>query len=76
MPPLTAGVRTALPKSLILLGGPHITAFGIQALEDSAADAAVAGEGELSFEQILNAFLGGADFSAVPGLMCATTKAN
>ena len=69
LPPLTAGVRTALPKSLILLGGPHITAFGIQALEDSAADAAVAGEGELSFEQILNAFLGGADFSAVPGLM-------
>ena len=51
------------------MGGPHITAFGIQALEDSAADAAVAGEGELSFEQILNAFLGGADFSAVPGLM-------
>ena len=57
---------TAFPKSLILLGGPHITAFGIQALEDSAADAAVAGEGELSFEQILDALLGKKRFCAVP----------
>ena len=69
LPPLTAGVRTAFPKSLILLGGPHVSAFGIKALESSSADAAVAGEGELSFEQILRAYLDGSDFSTIPGLM-------
>ncbi len=67
--PLTRAVRDAFPEALILLGGPHSSSFRAKILEDTAADAAVAGEGELSFERILEAHLGGSDFSGIPGLM-------
>ena len=67
--PLTRAIRQGLPDALILLGGPHISAFGAKAMEDTAADAAVLGEGELSLEQIVRARLDGGDFSTIPGLI-------
>ncbi len=67
--PLTQRLRASLPKSLILLGGPHVSAFGEAALKGTQADAAVAGEGELVLEQILRAYREGAGLESVPSLM-------
>ena len=62
-------LRQALPNALILLGGPHASASRGQALENGGADAAVVGEGERVFEQVLEARLAGQDFSDIPGLV-------
>jgi len=64
----TRKARAALPGALIVLGGPHVSASGAKAMEDTAADAAVAGEGELAFEQILGAYGNGTDLSGIPGV--------
>ena len=70
MPVIARGVRDAKPDTFIVLGGPHVSAFGKPALEHCpAADAAVAGEGELSMEMILRALHEGGGFSHIPGLM-------
>ncbi|HPO15691.1 MAG TPA: radical SAM protein [Candidatus Hydrogenedentes bacterium] len=63
-------VREGLPKALIVLGGPHASSFCEKALEDTAADALVAGEGERAFERLIQEyFLGGRDLSLIPGLI-------
>jgi len=67
--PLTQMVRAGLPDALILLGGPHISSFGVKAIEDTAANAAVSGEGELTFEQIIRAHFDGGDFGDIPALI-------
>jgi len=69
LPGLTGAIRTGLPDALILLGGPHASSFRERVLEDTCADAAVAGEGELSFEALIRAWTEGTDFSSIPGLM-------
>lgn len=69
LPGLTQGMRQALPKALILLGGPYASSSGVEALKATHVDAAIAGEGELAFEQVIQAWLDGGDFSHVPGLI-------
>ncbi len=66
---LTRTIRQALPKALLLLGGPHASAFEEKVLEQTDADAAVVGEGELAMEEILKAHFGGGDFGKIPGLI-------
>jgi radical SAM superfamily enzyme YgiQ (UPF0313 family) len=66
---LTRTIRQTLPKVLIVLGGPHTSAFETRVLEQGDADAAVLGEGELAFEQLLTARFDGGDFSKIPGLI-------
>ncbi len=67
---LTRTIRQGRPNALILLGGPHTSAFEEKVFEQADADAAVMGEGELAFEAILNAYLDdNGDFSTIPGLM-------
>ncbi|HEO72005.1 MAG TPA: B12-binding domain-containing radical SAM protein, partial [Candidatus Hydrogenedentes bacterium] len=66
--PLTAALREVRPKALIAIGGPHASAFQAQALEECGADIAVVGEGELTFERVLEAYLSGGGFDAIPGL--------
>ncbi|MBW7866622.1 MAG: radical SAM protein [Candidatus Hydrogenedens sp.] len=68
LPEITAGVRAALPGALILVGGPHVSAVGADILRKTCADAAVPGEGEIAFEQILRRHLDGSDFSDIPGV--------
>ncbi|HDP33548.1 MAG TPA: B12-binding domain-containing radical SAM protein [Candidatus Hydrogenedentes bacterium] len=68
---LAEKIRAGLKDAIIVLGGPHISSFGAQALEKAAAaDCAVSGEGERSFELICRCYLegDGKDFSEVPGL--------
>ncbi len=69
LPALTQAMREALPNALIALGGPYASSSGAEALEATGADVAVAGEGELAFERVVQAWLDGGDFSAVPGLL-------
>jgi anaerobic magnesium-protoporphyrin IX monomethyl ester cyclase len=70
MPVIAKAVRQAKPDTFIVLGGPHISAFGSPALKHCPdANAAVAGEGELSMEMIVQALLDGGDLSHIPGLM-------
>ena len=70
--PLTQMVRAGLPNALILLGGPHVSSFGAGALADTAANVAVAEEGELAFEQVLHTHFDGGDLGGIPGLMWRT----
>jgi len=79
LPELTRGIRRALPKALMLIGGPHVSAFAARAMVNIEADAAVAGEGERTFEAIVRAYLSGggrhpagldgAGFGGIPGLI-------
>lgn len=66
---IVAGIRIALPKTLIVVGGPHVSAFGAASLAEIGADAAVVGEGERSFEMIVEARLNGSALSDIPGLV-------
>ena len=66
--PIIKALRAAKPEAKIILGGPHISAFGANVLEQAPADAAVAGEGERSMEMIVEAHLSGSDYSEIPGL--------
>jgi anaerobic magnesium-protoporphyrin IX monomethyl ester cyclase len=61
-------VRAALPKALVVLGGPHVNSFGARSLENNAAHVAVPGEGEVALEHVINTFLEGESFSTIPGI--------
>lgn len=71
---VTQAIRAALPRSLILLGGPHVSAFGEDALAGTAADLAVAEEGELMAAQILEAYRGNGTYEDIPGLIRRTSS--
>jgi anaerobic magnesium-protoporphyrin IX monomethyl ester cyclase len=68
LPDLTDQLRRALPKAWIILGGPHVSASQAGVMKNVQADAAVAGEGEQYFEQIVRAFLEGGGLDEVPGI--------
>lgn len=54
----------------VILGGPHVSAVKRQALETSEADFAIAGEGEFSFEELLNELQSGTKkFDSIQGLI-------
>lgn len=69
LPGLSRLVREALPQAFILLGGPHPSALGARALDNTAVDVAVAGEGEVALKMVIEAYLGTRDYSAIPGLI-------
>ena len=69
LPELAQKARQALPKALIVLGGPHITGFGAGVLEDVDADVLVTCEGEAALEQVLQAHAEGSGFGHIPGLI-------
>jgi len=67
---LSSGVRRALPKALLMIGGPHASAYGAELMDTTCADCVVIGEGELTCEHVLQIWQEGSrDFSAVPGLV-------
>jgi anaerobic magnesium-protoporphyrin IX monomethyl ester cyclase len=69
LPEVTQGIRTLLPEALIVLGGPHVAAFREEALAATSANLAVAGEGEIAMERILQAYLDAGDMTQIPALM-------
>jgi radical SAM superfamily enzyme YgiQ (UPF0313 family) len=67
---LSSGIRSALPRALLMIGGPHASAYGAELLDTTCADCVVVGEGELTCEHVLRIWQEGSrDFSAVPGLV-------
>jgi radical SAM superfamily enzyme YgiQ (UPF0313 family) len=68
LPYLTSQLRMALPRALIILGGPHISAVGSTSLAGTEADAAVPGEGERTLVSIILHHYDGRDLSGIPGI--------
>jgi anaerobic magnesium-protoporphyrin IX monomethyl ester cyclase len=67
---LSSGLRGALPRALLMIGGPHASAFGAELMDTTCADCVVVGEGELTCEHVLQLRQEGSrDFSGVPGLV-------
>ncbi len=65
---LTRILKTILPRALIVIGGPHVSAFESRSLEGNCADVGVPREGELALEQIIRAFFEGNSFAGIPGI--------
>ncbi len=65
---ITANMRRALPQVHIALGGPHASASRADALLGNAADIAVEGEGEWTFERAIRADFDPEGLAAIPGL--------
>ncbi len=61
-------VRKALPKAIILAGGPHPSQYPDETLENLAIDGAVIYEGDVTVEQILNSIAKGESWSEVKGI--------
>jgi anaerobic magnesium-protoporphyrin IX monomethyl ester cyclase len=66
---LISGVKEVLPKTLTVMGGPHVTFTDEQTLQQCPSlDTIVRGEGEKTFEELLLARQSGASLSSVKGL--------
>jgi anaerobic magnesium-protoporphyrin IX monomethyl ester cyclase len=61
-------VKEKLPESVVVIGGPHVNAFGSEALALKTVDYAVEGDGERSFGELLEALVTGGALENVPGL--------
>ncbi len=72
LPYITKNLKASLPDALIVIGGPHVSAFKEKSLEGNLADVAVPYEGELTFESLLNAYSGNGDISGVTGIFRRT----
>ncbi len=69
LPVLTQSIRAALPDALLVLGGPHVSALGMEAVAATTADVGVVGEGEIAMEHILRAYIEGGDMADIPGII-------
>ncbi len=67
--PISREMRRALPNALIVLGGPHASAAGANSIDGTDITMAVPGEGELSFEAIVQARREGTGVEHIPGLI-------
>lgn len=62
--------RAVLPHSLIMIGGPHVTALPEETMRNGPFDVVVLGEGEYSFLEIAQRVRNASsDFSGISGLM-------
>ena len=70
LPEVARLTREALPKALIMVGGPHASSAKALVMDEADVDVVVPGEGELATEAVLRSLQEGSrDFSAVPGLI-------
>jgi anaerobic magnesium-protoporphyrin IX monomethyl ester cyclase len=76
IPYLTKNLKSALPDSLIIIGGPHVSSFTEDSLLDNHADIAVPGEGEIALEKIIQRYLSGESYSDVAGIYIRDAKNN
>jgi radical SAM superfamily enzyme YgiQ (UPF0313 family) len=61
-------VRRRAPGTFLVAGGPLATANAEYVVERSPVDACVMGEGERTFQALLDALLAGTDWRALPGI--------
>lgn len=65
---LAASIKKALPKSLIIAGGPHPSTFPQDIAYEPAIDLFVLGEGEMAVTTILERLENGAGFDDIEGI--------
>jgi radical SAM superfamily enzyme YgiQ (UPF0313 family) len=61
--------REAAPDAVVLVGGPHASAYAADVLADPAVDGVVIGEGELTLQEILERLSFGKPWRDVAGLV-------
>jgi radical SAM superfamily enzyme YgiQ (UPF0313 family) len=66
---LAAQIKQLMPKVFIVLGGPHISGFGKEALQCKYFDFGIIGEGEYVFSKLLNKLEAKEDFDGLEGLV-------
>lgn len=63
-------IKKALPQTVIIVGGPHISSMGVETIKRFAQfDIAVVGEGERILLELLETIDRGGDISRVPGII-------
>jgi anaerobic magnesium-protoporphyrin IX monomethyl ester cyclase len=63
---VTRAVRAAHPRLPIVWGGWHPSLFPAECLEEEGVTAAVSGQGELTFRELVDRFAAGAPWTAWP----------
>ena len=66
---LARALKRRSPQTLVVLGGPEIAFDNALLRAQGGFDAAVVGEGEASFSELLSALQAGAPLTGVPGLL-------
>ncbi len=67
---LANGLRERLPETPFVMGGPHVTAFADQVLEECAAvDVLVPGDGELVFTELVDRMASGDAYADLRGIL-------
>lgn len=67
---IARGIKAALPDTIVIVGGPHISSMGPETMERFREfDYAVVGEGEKVLMDLLSALETEADLRAVPGII-------
>jgi len=62
-------IKRTLPSSTVIFGGPYPTSEPEDILRNECVDAGVAGEGEESFSELLNALSDGGPVTHLPGVI-------
>jgi anaerobic magnesium-protoporphyrin IX monomethyl ester cyclase len=65
---LSRALRDGGIRAPIVVGGPHATASFAEVLEDQCVDVVVIGEGETTFNQLLETFVDQGSLARVPGI--------
>jgi len=63
---IALSIRSFLPESLIIFGGPHVTALPFENLD--VADMCILGEGERTFEEVVSSFIYKNSYEDIKGL--------
>jgi radical SAM superfamily enzyme YgiQ (UPF0313 family) len=61
-------VKSLLPDTKVLVGGPEVTLDSEYILKDKTVDMGCIGQGERTFVEMLKATMSGDDYSGVPGI--------
>jgi anaerobic magnesium-protoporphyrin IX monomethyl ester cyclase len=61
--------RALVPGTILVAGGPHVSACGARVMEEAPFDFAVAGEGEGTLKELLEMLSGGGEPDAVRGII-------
>lgn len=62
-------LKKIYPETPICLGGPYVTTIMEEIFEDTPADYAVYGEGEVTFSELIDSFIGSKRIQDINGLM-------
>jgi len=73
---LAQEIKSAFKDNIIILGGPHITANPLEAMQTGSFDFGVIGEGEITLLELLNALNENKDVTQIDGIAYTDTHKN